>query len=88
LAAADILVDLSKNIMTDETRTLLEQLAVEAKLTDQITAMFTGQVRRPLLAVSMRWLTRTVRSFASAEDQLCRESRRAAHCAAQQVGSA
>ncbi len=38
----DILVDLSKNIITDETKDLLIQLANECKLKDAINAMFEG----------------------------------------------
>jgi glucose-6-phosphate isomerase len=40
----DILVDLSKNIVTDETRTLLIQLANECRLKEAIEAMFNGEV--------------------------------------------
>jgi hypothetical protein len=45
LLAAELLIDLSKNIMTDETRTLLEQLAVEGNLNQHIQALFNGEVK-------------------------------------------
>ncbi|MDO1448678.1 glucose-6-phosphate isomerase [Rhodocytophaga aerolata] len=40
----DILVDYSKNIMTEETMQLLVKLAQECKLSESIEQMFTGQV--------------------------------------------
>src|SRR6476646_8181658 len=40
----DIVVDLSKNIITDETVELLLQLSNECKLKEAITAMFSGEI--------------------------------------------
>lgn len=55
----DILVDLSKNIVTDETLSLLLQLANECKLRDAIDAMFSGEAineteQRSVLHVALR----------------------------------
>lgn len=55
----DILVDLSKNIITEETKNLLIQLANECKLKDAIIAMFAGDFineteNRSVLHVALR----------------------------------
>lgn len=55
----DILVDLSKNIITEETKTLLIQLANECRLKDAINAMFEGDFineteNRSVLHVALR----------------------------------
>ncbi|MCU7550275.1 glucose-6-phosphate isomerase [Chitinophagaceae bacterium LB-8] len=55
----DILVDLSKNIITEETKNLLIQLAEECKLRDAISAMFEGDFineteNRSVLHVALR----------------------------------
>ncbi|MFD2145108.1 glucose-6-phosphate isomerase [Mucilaginibacter antarcticus] len=55
----DILLDYSKNRITDETLALLMQLAKECKLDDAIQAMFSGEVinateGRPVLHVALR----------------------------------
>ncbi len=41
--AGDLFVDLSKNLVTDETLALLVRLAEEVNLTERIEAMFTGE---------------------------------------------
>lgn len=41
--AADLTVDLSKNLVTDETLELLVRLAEEVRLDDRLEAMFTGE---------------------------------------------
>ncbi|QAY69698.1 glucose-6-phosphate isomerase [Xylanimonas protaetiae] len=43
LEAGDLFVDLSKNLVTDETLALLVRLAQEVNLTERIEAMFTGE---------------------------------------------
>ncbi|MFL5740741.1 MAG: glucose-6-phosphate isomerase [Flavisolibacter sp.] len=55
----DILLDFSKNICTEETMKLLQQLAVECKLADAIKAMFEGELineteNRSVLHVALR----------------------------------
>src|SRR5262245_29347292 len=55
----DILIDYSKNIVTDETLRYLEELAEECGLRDAITAMFSGDAinqaeGRPVLHVALR----------------------------------
>jgi glucose-6-phosphate isomerase len=55
----DILLDYSKNRITDETIALLLQLAKECSLNDAITAMFSGDVinateGRPVLHIALR----------------------------------
>ncbi len=60
----DILVDFSKNILTDDTLSYLIELANECGLTDAIEAMFTGQVinqteDRPVLHIALRNRTNT-----------------------------
>lgn len=55
----DMLVDLSKNLITDETKTLLLQLANECGLKDAINAMFDGDFineteQRSVLHVALR----------------------------------
>lgn len=60
----DILVDVSKNIITDETKKLLRQLATECKLKDAIEAMFNGEAineteGRSVLHVALRNFSET-----------------------------
>ena len=60
----DILVDLSKNIVTDETKGLLLQLADACKLKDAIEAMFNGETineteGRQVLHVALRNFLKT-----------------------------
>jgi glucose-6-phosphate isomerase len=55
----DILLDYSKNRITDETMSLLMQLACECKVEDAIEAMFSGEVinateKRPVLHTALR----------------------------------
>jgi len=59
LCFEDMLVDVSKNILTDETLPLLRELAAECKLTEAIEALFTGQAinateGRAVLHVALR----------------------------------
>ena len=59
LALGDLLVDYSKNRITQETMRLLFELAVQAGLPDAIQAMFSGQrinttEDRPALHVALR----------------------------------
>src|SRR5437763_1112381 len=56
---SDILVDFSKNIITDETKKLLLQLAEECKLKEAINAMFNGELineteHRSVLHIALR----------------------------------
>ena len=55
----DILLDYSKNIVTDETMALLEQMCTEAKVLDMAKAMFSGEKinlteKRAVLHVALR----------------------------------
>lgn len=55
----DILLDYSKNIITEETMTLLEQMCKEAKVLDMAKAMFSGEKinlteKRAVLHVALR----------------------------------
>ena len=55
----DILLDYSKNIVTDETMALLEQMCVEAKVLPMAKAMFSGEMinlteKRAVLHVALR----------------------------------
>src|SRR6476469_7404597 len=55
----DILLDFSKNICTEETKKLLQQLASECKLAEAIKAMFEGELineteHRSVLHVALR----------------------------------
>ncbi|MBF0209901.1 MAG: glucose-6-phosphate isomerase [Desulfamplus sp.] len=60
----DILVDFSKNIITDKSLTLLRQLAVETDLSDAINKMFAGDKingteNRSVLHIALRNLSNT-----------------------------
>src|SRR6476661_5010143 len=60
----DILVDVSKNLITDETKRLLLQLATECRLPDAIEAMFNGELineteGRSVLHVALRNFSKT-----------------------------
>ncbi|MBF0229324.1 MAG: glucose-6-phosphate isomerase [Desulfamplus sp.] len=60
----DILVDFSKNIITDETLTLLRQLAVEVDLNDAINKMYSGEKingteNRAVLHIALRNISNT-----------------------------
>src|SRR5689334_7207763 len=62
LSERDILVDFSKNIITEKTLSLLLSLAEECKLKDAIEAMFTGEAineteGRAVLHVALRNIT-------------------------------
>ena len=55
----DILIDYSKNILSEETLTYLLELAQESRLQDAIDAMFSGQIinqteGRPVLHIALR----------------------------------
>ncbi len=55
----DILIDYSKNILSEETLTYLIELAQESRLQDAIDAMFSGQIinqteGRPVLHIALR----------------------------------
>lgn len=58
-SAGEIFFDYSKNLLNDETRSLLLELAEEARLRDAIAAMFRGEVinqteQRPAFHVALR----------------------------------
>ncbi|MBF0379176.1 MAG: glucose-6-phosphate isomerase [Desulfamplus sp.] len=60
----DILVDFSKNIITDDTLTLLRQLAVDVDLNDAINKMYSGEKingteKRAVLHIALRNLSNT-----------------------------
>ncbi|MBF0572216.1 MAG: glucose-6-phosphate isomerase [Desulfamplus sp.] len=60
----EILIDFSKNIITDETLTLLRQLAVEVDLNDAINKMYSGEKingteNRAVLHIALRNLSNT-----------------------------